>query len=57
VAPLTVSFAPSPKFHTTLAMDADETLGNAVNVMADPTDPILVDVETKTEKLVGFAVK
>jgi hypothetical protein len=38
-------------------MDADDRLGNAVNVIADPMDPILVDVATETDKLVGFVVK
>jgi hypothetical protein len=57
VAPLTDSFTPSPKFQTTLPMDADERLGKAVNVIGDPIDPILVDVATDTEKLVGFDVK
>ena len=57
MAPLTVSFTPSPKFHRTLLMDADERLGKAVKVIADPIDPILADVATDTEKLTGFVVK
>jgi hypothetical protein len=48
---------PSPKFHTTLLIDAEETLGIAVNVIGEPAAPTLVDVATETEKLVGFVVK
>ena len=48
---------PSPKFHTTLLMDADERLGIAVNVIGDPAAPTLVDVATETDKLVGVVVK
>jgi len=56
-APLTVWFAPSPKFHTTLLIDAEETLGIAVNVTGDPAVPTLADVATEIDTLVGFAVK
>jgi hypothetical protein len=57
VAPLTVWLTPSPKFHRTELIDADERLGIAVNVIGDPAAPTLVDVATETDKLVGFVVK
>jgi hypothetical protein len=55
-APLTVWLVPSPKFHTTLLMDADEGLAIAVNVTGDPAAPTLIDVPTDTERTVGFVV-
>jgi len=57
VAPLIVWLTPSPKFHNTLLIDADERLGIAVNVIGDPAVPTLIDVATETDKLVGFVVK
>jgi hypothetical protein len=38
-------------------MVADEGLGIAVSVIGEPALPTLVDVETKTDKLVGFVVE
>jgi hypothetical protein len=55
-APLTVSFVPSPKFHRTLLIDAEEGVGIAVNVIDDPAVPTLVDVATETVRGVGFMV-
>jgi hypothetical protein len=45
---------PSPKFQTTLLIDADERLGMAVNVIGDPAVPTLIDVPTDTDIAVGF---
>jgi hypothetical protein len=56
-APLVVWLVPSPKFHTTLLIEADERLGIAVNVIEDPATPTLSDVATETEKLTGLVVK
>jgi hypothetical protein len=56
-APLTVWLTPSPKFHRTLLIDAEERLGITVNVIGDPATPTLSDVATETEKLAGFVVK
>jgi hypothetical protein len=53
-APLTVWLVPSPKFQTTLLIDADERLGMAVNVIGDPAVPTLIDVPTVTDIAVGF---
>ena len=53
-APLTVWLVPSPKFHTTLLIDADERLGIAVNVTGEPAVPTLVDVPIDTDIAVGF---
>jgi len=55
-APLTVWLVSSPKFHTTLLMDADEGLAIAVKVTGDPAVPTLVDVATDTDRAVGFMV-
>jgi hypothetical protein len=52
-----VWFVPSPKFHTTLLIVADERLGMTVNVTGDPAVPTLVDVATDTDSGVGFMLR
>ena len=54
-APLTVWLDPSPKFHVTLLMDADDGVGIAVNVIGDPAVPTLTDVAIDTDN--GFIVR
>jgi hypothetical protein len=48
---------PSPKFHVTVLIDAEDKLGIAVNVIGDPAPPTLVDTATETDKFVGLLVK
>jgi hypothetical protein len=38
-------------------MEAEETLGIAVNVTVDPAVPALADVATEMDTLAGFAVR
>jgi hypothetical protein len=48
---------PSPKFHTTLLIDAEDGVSNAVNVTGDPTITTLADDATATDKLTVLVVK
>jgi hypothetical protein len=56
-APVTVWFAPSPKFHTTLLIEAEDELGITVNVSGEPAVPTLVEVATEIDRLVGLLVR
>jgi hypothetical protein len=55
--PLTVSFVPSPKFHKTLLIDADDGLGTAVNMIGEPAVATLDDVATDTDRGIGFVFR
>jgi hypothetical protein len=48
---------PSPKFHITLLINAEDGLGIAVNVTGVPAVATLVDVATDTDRAGGFIVR
>jgi hypothetical protein len=57
VAPIAVWLIPSPKFHATLLIDAEEGVSITVNAIGDPAVPTLSDVATETDKLIGLVVR